>query len=474
MEKISATDFIKLIKGEYFETDSPYNEFYESDDQSKITEIVIRDITLEESIVLDEKWDYKYSINLVRCLIHSLNIDNGAFRQLNLFNCTYGDIQFDGGYFKELSISEGICKGSLSFRGGFYQKLIFDKLNIDRLIIWSGCYKQIIFYDATKIGEISITTSQSISRGKACFIDRLDLGLFARGNVNLILSEVTCNKLLLYGRYDESKRIIISKSSFFVIELNNFENKGHLLMNNVRSLLKPNKFDDVINVDTDHKMMPPIESLPSKPVFLITDSYLGTFEFKNVNLNSFRNIEIVDSDLSGLKYFNTIFPIKKITGNSHSLYETFNDLYAVAKTQNNKRDQVEYYKASQQKLLQSLLSKEKRIVKLPSIISLLIAKLYSDFGTKWLQAAILTLLLGFIFYFLMLLGNLEKLTSESFSTHYIQYLNPTHKITFMDKLVNKWRPSNSFYFAFFDLLGRIFIGIGIFETIRSFRKYVRS
>lgn len=56
--------------------------------------------------------------------------------------------------------------------------------------------------------------------------------------------------------------------------------------------------------------------------------------------------------------------------------------------------------------------------------------------------------------------------------NYIKFINPTHKLNFMDTEFYKY--SDNDWFVIFDLLGRIFVGIGIFETIRSFRKYSRK
>ena len=59
-----------------------------------------------------------------------------------------------------------------------------------------------------------------------------------------------------------------------------------------------------------------------------------------------------------------------------------------------------------------------------------------------------------------------------FQMNYLKYLpefiNPTHKIDFIDDLKNEigdWT-------RFLDFFGRIIVGIGIYETIKSFRKYV--
>jgi hypothetical protein len=56
---------------------------------------------------------------------------------------------------------------------------------------------------------------------------------------------------------------------------------------------------------------------------------------------------------------------------------------------------------------------------------------------------------------------------------YIQYLNPAHRIDFMDNKLSNYMYSMNLGFMVFDFIGRILISIGIFEIIKSFRKYVR-
>ena len=216
----------------------------------------------------------------------------------------------------------------------------------------------------------------------------------------------------------------------------------------------------------------------------INKATLGNCELKNVELDKFQVVKIIDTDLSTLKFFNSRFTVKSITGIKDSyqaLYETFNDLYTVVKNQNNKRDQIEYYKASQESLLRSYLTKENRRKKIPSIISLLTAKWYSNFGTRWTQAFLVTPLIAFLFFSLMMLCSNYDLefsakgwaNFQNLSVYYIQYLNPVHKFNFMDK-IGGFTFSQNFPFVLLDFLGRIFVSIGIYEVIRSFRKYVRS
>ncbi|WP_338769532.1 hypothetical protein WAF17_10035 [Bernardetia sp. ABR2-2B] len=222
-------------------------------------------------------------------------------------------------------------------------------------------------------------------------------------------------------------------------------------------------------------------SFKEKTALKILNSTLGNATFKNIDLSKFSSIEIKKVDLSSLKTFNSTFPIKGqiIKGEHKELYEIFNDLYTSSKNKNDKTEELDYYKASKNNLRKYLYDKEKSASDYSSLISLLISEGYSSFGTNFLQATIITVVISFMFFSLMLYNigyTLELNTTgtkyfcDNLVAYWIQYINPVHRVDFM-KEVNPNFSENPF-FVFFDFMGRIFISIGIFETVRSFRKFV--
>ncbi|MCP4970921.1 MAG: hypothetical protein GY932_10045 [Arcobacter sp.] len=144
------------------------------------------------------------------------------------------------------------------------------------------------------------------------------------------------------------------------------------------------------------------------------------------------------------------------------------------------KEKIEYYKASQENLLAFSKEEPFSFNKLSSLGSLRTSKFYSDFGQNWLKAILITVcIIGFLFYglFLLSLKNIEldisvkglKFFFNNLIHYYPQFLNPTHKLSFFNEIGELGKLSSSI-----DLISRVFIGIGIFETIRSFRKYVRK
>jgi len=51
-------------------------------------------------------------------------------------------------------------------------------------------------------------------------------------------------------------------------------------------------------------------------------------------------------------------------------------------------------------------------------------------------------------------------------SYYAHFTNPTHWVTFMKEYKGDWS-------VFIDIISRIFIGLGLYQTIQAFRKYGR-
>lgn len=102
---------------------------------------------------------------------------------------------------------------------------------------------------------------------------------------------------------------------------------------------------------------------------------------------------------------------------------------------------------------------------------------------NWTKGVLFTLLIGLTFYYLFVLAILyysqkhsccpiQKITSNQFFSHYIEFLNPT--------LWTKYKPfgiTTSHFGAFaytMLLLGKISVGYGTYQTIQAFRKYGKN
>jgi hypothetical protein len=96
----------------------------------------------------------------------------------------------------------------------------------------------------------------------------------------------------------------------------------------------------------------------------------------------------------------------------------------------------------------------------------------SKHGTDWFQGIKFTVIIGFLFYslyFSLYFYDYDfEFSGESvnrFFTGYFKYLIPSYKSPFGDSAL-----SNVFQIITF-ILGKIFIGYGIYQTIQSFRKF---
>lgn len=208
---------------------------------------------------------------------------------------------------------------------------------------------------------------------------------------------------------------------------------------------------------------------------------MGYLELIDFDVNQYKYIYIESSDLSSIKLINSFIPTSKNRISSNDItylnhYSIYNNLYVSAKNQNNIKDRNRYYKASQKYLLRNL--KTKFFINLPSIISNLISKLFSNYGESWIRSLIVSVILSTFFFgfYLISFKNIEFDFSCDgwmfFQSNYLKYtpefINPTHRIDFIEHL----RRETGEWTRFFDFLGRIIVGIGIYETIKSFRKYV--
>ncbi|WP_373940709.1 hypothetical protein OEG92_11220 [Polaribacter sejongensis] len=107
-------------------------------------------------------------------------------------------------------------------------------------------------------------------------------------------------------------------------------------------------------------------------------------------------------------------------------------------------------------------------------IILIISHHFSNNGLNWFKALLLTFIWGFVFYSLFYWGNINDFNvskiyfdnTENFLFGYTKYLIPTN-------IYNPLTPGREYvksnWISF--IIGKIIIAIGIYETIKSFRKY---
>lgn len=522
MQKINSDTFIKIIRGDYYQTNEEYNKFYVQADYSNQIQVIIKDIEVLGLININEDFDYPYYIKIWSSTFHNrIDFFKGKFDKGISFRDTsfksealFTSVNFSMLHFTECNFSDKLIIGNLGDTCDF-GNVTLNNISANRVEVFGGHFKSLSFQgkSAKWIGVYN----------KGTFINNLSFSNNLEDST-VYVNNITINQLFMSGKYNSNNTIEFENIDINTIRLKDFINKGRFLLNNIKVNEKKKKISEITicnffklkkitkeQKSTFQSYTPKIidESLPLYKLHLalndpfwsekhkyllvdaseIIDSYFelekvsfGELEMKNVEMSNFAKLSIVNSDLSTIKLFNSTFPSNKIKGNYRNKYEIFNALYTVSLKQNNKRDQIDYYKSSKKALLQSMFNKH-WFKNIPSIISLGLSMVYSNFGTKWLLAFfVVTPLFGALFFILMMLSAEYEVdfsingieTFKKLSVYYVRFLNPTHSLEFMDKLFIDYKFSENFLFVLFDTFGRIFIGIGIFETIQSFRCYARK
>ncbi|NRB60302.1 MAG: hypothetical protein HRU50_10260 [Winogradskyella sp.] len=110
-------------------------------------------------------------------------------------------------------------------------------------------------------------------------------------------------------------------------------------------------------------------------------------------------------------------------------------------------------------------------------ILLSLNRLSNRHGTSYVFGIIFTLIVGALFYCLSVTSTSKYEITYAFDwaivkeniSGYVQFLIPTHRFTYLNDIMKGHTLESGFYI--WDVLGRIFIGYGIYQTIQAFRKY---
>jgi len=522
MSVLDSATFIKIIRGDYYNTESEYNQYYISTDSLSEIHVCIDNVTISGKLTIESNISYPFYIKIENTsFLGRIDINDGIFDKGISFRAVHfrDRVYFNGGKFLWIHFAKSKFDNLFAFGGGGgfgnFGSVTISDVTANSFGAYGGQYKSLSFQGkgAKYIGVYNDGT----------FVNSLSFSNVLEDST-ISIHNVAINRLFFSGRYYEKNTIDIENVKINTIRFNSFRNMGSLVFNNITvnktnqkiSNMTISEFFRLKNISEQQKSIfqsyTPIvidESLPLYKLHLtLDDPYLnekqqllltneneiqnslfemdkvtlGDFEMKNVEMEKFMKISIINTDLSTIKLFNSSFPYKKVKGNNKALYEVFNDLYTVSIKQNNKRDQIEYYKASKSALFRSLFNRN-WYRNIPSIISLGLSFIYSNFGTRWTQAFFLmTPVFGALFFCLMLLDSKYcfDFSSNGFVhfrqllVYYVRFLNPTHSLEFMDSIFINYKFSENLFFVIFDTFGRIFVGIGLFETVQSFRNYVRK
>ncbi|WP_066633353.1 pentapeptide repeat-containing protein [Labilibacter marinus] len=111
----------------------------------------------------------------------------------------------------------------------------------------------------------------------------------------------------------------------------------------------------------------------------------------------------------------------------------------------------------------------------------------NNHGSDWKRGIIFTLSTSAIFFMLFwfsleqapVVFNVNASLEHTLDgignifSNYLNFTNPTHRVSFMENHYSEEIFTKGAWTVFFDFIARIFIGVGLYQTIQAFRKYGR-
>lgn len=465
--------------------------------------------------------------------LHELRFSNSNFKRIEIKNGVFDHNLF----FKDCVFEEGFVIENGTFNGQlFFLNCEFKK----GLTILNITSQSLLFENTSSVNPIKIrganikrlvyssVNEKTIFKLEGRFTLIKSLKLVSVTGMTFFSKQCNINDLAIEGYFNSSSRIDFMDIKIYNIEMVNVNNDGKIYFSNfnhclvlkfiklsvqdVKSLLladnkyhqeikrfiekEEDKIDNIVSLYTafvfPEMLREPLYKLAAaesfkfdllptvKPILKLHYCSLGILELKDIGLETL-DIKILSTDMSSIKLINSIFPLKIESYNKLNAYCVYNDLYSSANRQNNYRDKVEYYKTSQEALLDHLLTENSVIENLSSIISIKFSNFYSNHGSNWIKALLITVFIIGLPTFSLFVYSIKTIQADfsmqgfeyfmsNLFSYFPQFLNPLHKIDFLDNKIYVL----GFWTGWIDLIARILIGIGLFETVRAFRKYVRS
>ncbi|MHA8070689.1 pentapeptide repeat-containing protein [Aquirufa ecclesiirivi] len=198
----------------------------------------------------------------------------------------------------------------------------------------------------------------------------------------------------------------------------------------------------------------------------------GEFNFFNLSLGNFKSyIHNSEEDYMDLLKSNEIPSINK--------KETFRLLKQYFEKNGDDLEYIKYLKLEKSPIVDILKYEIKNskltlnsINKIFEILSIWLNKRSNNHRDSYVRGILFTIIIGFVFFTLTVISlpnyQFEVLPNKwcmnDFGMYFFTFMNPTHNIDLFKDL----KPTGFTYF--WQTLGRIFIGYGIYQTIQAFRK----
>lgn len=209
---------------------------------------------------------------------------------------------------------------------------------------------------------------------------------------------------------------------------------------------------------------------------IITGS-IGTFGLSLWDFKT-KNGKLSDADFEHAVSLSGEIPIK-------NKRETFRILKQANIQQNNVIESLPYQALEKKTLLTELLDSLQKPDTVKEwwksfwdLIVLGLNRISNNFGKAPMQGVVYTLTVGALFFYLNIIQTEKYEMTLSLSwdvfvdeiPNYLKFLLPTHGLDYLGpEFYTKYEVSNWYYL--WDILGRIFVGFGIYQTIQAFRKF---
>lgn len=372
-------------------------------------------LVLNETEIKDEQFNSK-SVTIDKIRFNgnrNLEFENCSFNKLVLRNITGYGVKFINCQVDELLINGQLSRVEIS--SGFTKKLQVLPCSLNVLVI-SG-----------KDNEITCGSVDASSN----YVKTLQIFDSEIGELTLSRSK------------NESRRL----------EIENIK-VGHLKLLSIRH-----------GNDIKFKKIQPIEK--NQSLISIEGSTLTNVHFQDSDFSKFKHLLVKNSSLDGLKSDYIIWFKRIIKEDETEDFLAYRQLKGAMRNQHDSISET-YFRAKEQNAYLNSLKGSRRF---GERIMLFLNKISNNHGVSWTRGLLFTTIIS-IFCFLLYLFSINidnKITFHSpmdYLGYFSQFFIITHNFDFMSSVAS----INGLSY-FIDVIGRILIGYGIYQTVQAFRKY---
>jgi hypothetical protein len=437
--------------------------------------------------------------------IQDLWISGGTFRSfIKLIDGNYGHLSILNGNIQSFNITGGEFSKDVNILGGTFN---FIKVT-------NGSFKSIIiksdspYCDKTLINTLHIKTNNTLSLTiDSIVLNRFRLHYILRRESTILFQNTNPRKIVFKNFTNNGKIIFnhVTPKNEFLLKTLNREIKSTIDNSPIFQLWKEqNTISEIIQdlnsiISKENilgsELLQSLKNLLAsakrvdtvKNELVIMNSVLGDTEFRDVNFRKLGKIYCLNSNISTIKQHGEFLPsLKRIKyyfdNNPEFLLDRnrpsykwtmrkdfYRDLTTAATNQKDILKRIDYFASYQNSILHT--SENDYSVK----FSIWFNKYTNDYGRSWILGIIITIfifgLIPFIFYMHSLGFSLSRRPKDMIATfgYFSEFILPIHKIDFMNSIAEMTGWSK-----FFDLLGRILVSLGIYQTIQAFRKIGKS